>query len=324
MNPLTLEIPKALVFIAGKTLLEWSIESLYSAGCKDIVVATGWKNDMVKKLVGTIDHPSTIHLVDVPQFERGPLQTFITASELVHNSTSILYPVDLVISPSAITSVFSHHPQNHPFAITLAIDYSAENGSDVFVDTEGHVLSIRSETEKESQRAKSAMLLAFSSGFPPYCEDFLKNGMSNIFAVLNALCERENSVFGLVINEKWYDVDTIQDALAVNRFLLESRAKQESESIFIPSGDTMEIGDSLSLDSGIFLDKGVLLKGPCLILKKSKIDENAIIGPYASLDEMTQVGPNSHIYETSIFGNSVIPPNSKISKALVYNSKIYQ
>lgn len=323
MNPLTLEIPKALVSIAGKTLLEWSIDRLYSAGCNNIIVATGWKSDMMRKFLTTLDHPATIHLIEVSNYEKGPLQTFVTAANLVHDSISILNPVDLVISSNVVTSIISRHPKDNPFAVTLAIDYSAIQGSDVFVNRDEHIIAISNEHDGESRKAKSAMLLAFSSGFSSYCQDMLKNGSSNIFSVLNSIIERENSVFGFPISEKWYDIDTKKDALNVNRHLLESISIQDSTSVFVPPGDSMEIGDTLSLGSSITLGRGVLLKGPCLIQKKSKIDDNCSIGPYVSLSAMTHIGSNCQLYDASIFGSSVVVPHSKINNAIVYQSKIY-
>lgn len=324
MNPLTLEIPKALVTIAGKSLLEWSIECLHSIGCNDIVIATGWKSHLIKKLLTTLDYPITIHHIEVSDYEKGPLQTFVAAANLAHDSISILHPVDLIISSNTASSIISRHPKDNPFAVTLAIDYSATTGSDVAIDLDEHIMAISSEYQGESRNAKSAMLLVFSSGFMSYCEDSLEGGVTNIFTVLNSVIERENSVLGFPISEKWYDIDTITDALRANRHLLELFSIQDSTSIFVPSGDTMEIGDDLSLSSDIILGSGVLLKGPCLIRKNSKIDDNCSIGPYVSISEMTHIGSNCQISDTSIFGSSVITPNSKINNVVVYQSKIYR
>lgn len=324
MNQLTQVIPKALVSIAGKTLLEWSIDRLCSAGCSDIIVATGWKSNLVKKSLAVINTTSVLHFVEVPNYERGPLQTFVSAAELVHGQVSVLNPVDLIISSNAVISVIMHHSKDNPFAVTLAIDYSAPQGTEVSIDSNGHIIAIHNIKPNESQKAKSAMLLVFSQEIPSYCEDLLNHGASNIFSVLNSLVERKNSVFAHPITEKWYDIDTVKDALKANRHLLESICMQDSDSVFVPLGDSMEIGDNLSLDSDIFLGSGVHLKGPCFIQKNSRIEKNCIIGPYASLAEMTHIGSNSHVYDSSIFGHSKMPPHSKINNALVYQSEIYR
>ena len=256
-------------------------------------------------------------------YERGALQTFVTAAKIVHNNINILHPVDLVTSSSVVKSVISAHPRDNPFAITLLIDYSALSGSDVVVDSNDHILSIRSESTTASRKAKSAMLLAFSSGFPAYCEEVLSKGDTTVFSALNSLIIRQESVFTHLINEQWYDVDTITDALKANRYLLETNVESGSESIFISSGDVMKVDDSVLLSSGISLASGVALKGPCLIQRNSQISENCTIGPNASIGESTIIHSNSIIRDVSIFGASVIPANSKINNALIYESTIY-
>ena len=323
MGPLTSQIPKALLHLAGKTLLEWSIDRLHQAGCTDIVVAVGWKNDLVEKAVDKLDYSFPVHIVRVPDYERGALQTFTTAAKIVHDSISILSPIDLVTSSNVVRSIISKHPRDNPFAITLLVDYSALSGSDVSLDSNNHIISIRSESTMAPRKAKSAMLLAFSSGFPAYCEEILDKGDTTVFSALNSLVIYQGSVFAHSIAEQWYDVDTVKDALKANRYLLETSVASDSESIFIPSGDAMEVGDSVSISSGISLGSGVSLKGPCLIQRNSQIGENCTIGPNASIGESTIIQPNSIMYDVSVFGNSIILANSKINNAVIYQSTIY-
>ena len=47
LKPLTDTLPKALVPLAGKTLLQWQIEKLKATGIKDIVVNVHHFPDMI-------------------------------------------------------------------------------------------------------------------------------------------------------------------------------------------------------------------------------------------------------------------------------------
>ena len=167
------------------------------------------------------------------------------------------------------------------------------------------------------------MLLAFSSGFPAYCEECLNKGDTTVVTALNSLILSQNSVFAHPVNEQWYDVDTINDALKANKYLLETCVTPDSNSVFVPLGDSMEVGDSVSLSSGISLGSSVILKGPCLISKNSLIAAHCTIGPNVSIGESTIIGASSVLHDVSIFGDSEIPTNSKINNALVYQSEIY-
>jgi choline kinase len=51
--PLTAEIPKCLIELSGKTLLEWQLDVLSASGIEDIVVVTGFREELVRGIVGT-------------------------------------------------------------------------------------------------------------------------------------------------------------------------------------------------------------------------------------------------------------------------------
>src|SRR3712207_5893851 len=45
--PLTAERPKCLIELSGRSLLEWQLDALEEAGLTDIVVVTGFRDDLV-------------------------------------------------------------------------------------------------------------------------------------------------------------------------------------------------------------------------------------------------------------------------------------
>ncbi|MFW9767453.1 MAG: NDP-sugar synthase, partial [Candidatus Thorarchaeota archaeon] len=47
MRPLTEDMPKALLKVGGKTLVDWAINRLSESGISKIVVAVGWKGSQV-------------------------------------------------------------------------------------------------------------------------------------------------------------------------------------------------------------------------------------------------------------------------------------
>jgi L-glutamine-phosphate cytidylyltransferase len=50
MRPITATIPKCMVPVAGRPLIEWSIERLRNAGCDDIAVIVGHRGDLVRPI----------------------------------------------------------------------------------------------------------------------------------------------------------------------------------------------------------------------------------------------------------------------------------
>ncbi len=322
MKPLTLQIPKDLVYVGGKTILELKIERLSASGCTDIIIATGWKGNMIKNALSGLKFSSNIHIVHVPDYEIGPLQTLVSSTDMLTETPAILNPVDLFIPKKEVESIIEAHKNSKSNDVTLAIDYGANTGSDVYVDSYGRMLSIHRESKEASNIGKSAMLLVFSKRFLTYCRKLRERNSTIVSSVLNTLIHEGGTVCTHPVTSSWFDVDTFNDILKVNRFILESGSLRESDSVFVYTGDTMEIGDNLELASGISFGKGVQLKGPCLIQKKCIIEDNCIIGPNASLAENTKIREGTFIEDSVIFGSSTIPAGFKIRNMVVYDSGI--
>jgi len=49
--PLTADLPKCLIDLAGKSLLEWQLDVLEGAGVSEVVVVTGFRDDLVDAVV---------------------------------------------------------------------------------------------------------------------------------------------------------------------------------------------------------------------------------------------------------------------------------
>lgn len=323
MKGLTLAIPKALVQVSGKTLLELSIERLSQANVQKIIVAVGWKSDMIRDAIAQFENLPDVQVIEVPKYEIGPLQTLTTALNII-NEKAIICPVDLLISSDAISMIITHHSENQDATVTLAVDSHGKLGSVVSVDSLGRVMGVQRELDNADSTVKSAMFMVVSPEFTKHCQATLNSGSTRAVSVLNIIIEKGHIIQSYSVQESWFDVDTISDVLEANRLLLESSKVQHRGSIFIPSGDTMEIGDTLDLGSGIRVGRGVSLNGPCLIQENSKIGENSIIGPHASLGKGTEVGDDCEIQNAVIFGLSKIPNRSKVSGIVMYESESFK
>ena len=58
LRPITNQIPKPLISIDNKTLLERNIESLYLSGIREIIVNSSWLAKQVEVFLSTINYPN--------------------------------------------------------------------------------------------------------------------------------------------------------------------------------------------------------------------------------------------------------------------------
>ena len=245
LGGVTQTIPKALVQVAGRTLLEHAIDRLIQANIQNITLAIGWKSDMIRDTIHQFEDFPAIQIVEIPNYEIGPLQTLTTALDTIPEKESIICPVDLIISSDAIRGIVKHHTSNLGTLVTLAVDAQSSSGSMVSLDSSGHVLAIQKEIDTADSIVKSAMFMVASSGFLENCRKALSNGCTTAVSVLNEVITTGLSIQSYNVSERWFDIDTIADVIAANRYLLESAKVQFAGSIFIPSGDIVAIGDEL-------------------------------------------------------------------------------
>ena len=68
LRPLTDERPKCLLKVGQRTLLQRTVDAVINSGIDELVVVTGYKNNMIVDFLKT-NYPSlTIHFIDNPDY----------------------------------------------------------------------------------------------------------------------------------------------------------------------------------------------------------------------------------------------------------------
>jgi NDP-sugar pyrophosphorylase family protein len=320
MGPLTNDIPKAIVKVAGKTLLEWAIERYNQSGISDIVIAVGWKGSMIEDFVSKSN--IKVSIVHVPDYEIGPLQTFLRAIE-TFDGDFLLSPVDAMTEVASMMGIQTHHKTGDHEGFTLAIGSDVESGTPVEVNEKGLLTRIGAAGSSSESGFRSAMLLISNTRIRDQCRTALNDGKVRVAELLEQVIKNETPVRCYPVSHHWFDVDTLSDILAANQHFLQRGGFRETNSVFIPLGDRIEVGDSFTLKSNISLGKGTSLQGPVLIASDCKIGEDCKIGPNVTIDSKTTLSKGCEITEAVIFGESNLSTQSRVHMSVIYDSNSY-
>jgi NDP-sugar pyrophosphorylase family protein len=321
MKPLTNEIPKALVNVAGKPLLKWAIERYIRSNIKDIVIAVGWKGDMIEDYVSRFKLDSNI--VHVDNYETGPLQTLMTAIE-TFDGDFLVSPVDAIIEPASVIGTQSHHFEEYdPSSMTLAVGLEATSGTFVEFDDDGLLTGIGNVTPKANKVARSAMLFIAHTQIRELLQSALDAGRQKVVEVLNQWIKDGGRVRCYNVSQTWFDIDTLSDLIDVNQHMLQKADLGDADSIFIPSGDSIEIGNTLKLKSNITLGKGTIIRGSVVITASCEIGENCRIGPNVTIASNSSISNSCEVTNTIIFGESKVSSQSRIDRQIIHNSLGY-
>ncbi len=319
MGSLSEEVPKALLNVGGKTLVDHAIERLTRVGIDEISIAIGWKGSLIEEHLTSSDN--MIDVVCVADYEIGPLQTLTTVLE-TFDDDFLLIPVDTLTDSSVIADMLAQTKGPELRDMTLAVDFNTQSGTLVSTAEDGTITGLGDGVTNDAV-AHSAMVFTGNSSLAQYCKKSLETGATKLVSMLNQMIIDGHKLRYFVVNRRSIDVDTLSDLLAANRHILQTGEFSQAGIIFVPSGDTMEIGDTLTLSSNTIIRGGSELIGPVLLAQGSDIGENCKIGPNCTISPGSQLNQGCHLSDTIVFGESTIPFQSQLQRMVVYKSRIY-
>ena len=321
MQPLTDMVPKALLPCLGTTLIHRLISTFRKAGIEEFTVAVGWKGEMIREYLMSVQESNLIEVVDVPEYERGPLQTLITALDSIEDKRFLISPVDYIVDTSIVSQTFSDHVYGKgPRFLTIAVDTTVEKGMEVFMGEDERVMGVGKPILDSKQSGRSAMLLGAGKEISKYLGIASTYGDSTVASAINRMILYSEPIYYVETKGTWFDIDNLTALIDVNNHLLDMETSGGPGYVVVPKGDTFSVGDRLTLTSGIKIDTGVRIIGPVYIDSATKIDHGCIIGPYVYLAKNTKVNANCKIENAIVFGDAEIMTNSHLNRVVYYKN----
>jgi len=226
LQPETTNIPKVMVKLFGKSLLEMQIDVFKKCGINDISVVTGY-------LADKITFPSINYFKNENYSSTAGNESLFCAKEKLQDSTIITYG-DLVFEKAVIEQVIDFKGD---IGIAVELDWKLHYGGrtlhpmseadNVMFDKEGNILEIRKNIQKPnskigefvgivklSKKGSSILLKKFYELQKSHNGRFhnapsLKQAI--IPDMIQELIDSEINVEPILILGKWCEVDTPQD-----------------------------------------------------------------------------------------------------------------
>jgi choline kinase len=215
--PLTADRPKCLIELSGRSLLEWQLDVLQAAGIADIVVVTGFRDDLVDSVAAARTGVRTLfnpfyHVAD----NLGSV--WMARSEL--DRDTLLLNGDTLVSPPLVERVLG--AETGPIAVTVD-EKDSYDADDMKVLRDGdRLLRIGKALEPGAYNAESIGLLAFRGEGPRLFAGQvdammrLPDGTRRWYLrAIDALASAGADVHAVSIKgEEWQEVDFPQDVEA--------------------------------------------------------------------------------------------------------------
>ncbi len=108
LRPLTDTMPKCLLEVGGRTLLERTVDAMRQAGISEFVVVTGYRGDMIREFLGSLSHQG--HLVfrflhNADYEHNNNIYSLWMAGEVVRGKDFLLMDSDILCDPAAVVRI---------------------------------------------------------------------------------------------------------------------------------------------------------------------------------------------------------------------------
>lgn len=139
LRPLTDECPKCLLKVGSRTLLQRTVDAVSKTGINELVVVTGYKNNMIVDFLKT-NYPSlTLHFIDNPDYaHNNNIFSLWLTRPFTEGKDFLLLDSDILFDPAIIPAVI----EKEGAVLALNRHELGEEEIKVIVDAESYVKEI--------------------------------------------------------------------------------------------------------------------------------------------------------------------------------------
>lgn len=309
LEPLTENIPKVMLPLAGKPLLEYIVEAIGNAGIKEIVMVVGYQARKIMDYFGD-GSQFGLKIGYVEQKER--LGTAHALAMARMDDDFVLVNGDSLVGPEELKTVIDAHKTS----VTIGLRTVDQPQLYGVVEMDGDVVV---GIEEKPENPKSNLVSTGMFAFSPKIFDAIKRtpkshrGEYELPTSLEILMEDGETIRGVEIKGRWDDIGTPWTYLDSNRRILDSMEKAIHGTV--EGGVTIK-GD-IHIGENTIVKTGTYIEGPVFIGKNCIIGPNAFLRDYASIEDKCIIGNSVEIKNSIIMEGTTISHLSYVGDSIL-------
>lgn len=312
LRPLTSNIPKPLLLVAGRPFLSHTLEALSSQGIKDIHILVGWKANKIKEYYGDGSRLG-LRISYLEQKERLGTAHAIGCAAGVIDEPFVCVNGDVVVFEDDIRRMLEKFKSSGS-AVMGTVTVPDPQRFGVIEESGGRLIKIHEKPEKPPTNLINAGVFVFNTDIFEGIKATPKSkrGEYEITDTLNALA-KDKEVLVENISEGWIDVGRPWDMLRANEILM-ARVRGRVEGTVEP-GATL-IGEVV-VENGARVRSGAYIEGPVYISEGCDIGPNCYIRPSTCLGPGVKVGAAVEVKNSIIMSKSHVPHHNYVGDSLI-------
>jgi bifunctional UDP-N-acetylglucosamine pyrophosphorylase/glucosamine-1-phosphate N-acetyltransferase len=299
LRPLTENIPKPMLPVAGKPLLEWMIDRVKEADIKDILIVTNYLEEQIKDyFIDGSNHEVNISY-RTQEKTLGTANAFYQAYEWVGKNSFVALYGDHYLSEGTLKKIKKTHREGEATIAALKVNDPSQYGA--FKIEEDRIIKVVEKPPKGKEPSNFANVGIYI--FPPevfwHIEETPKSPRGE-YEITDTMQRMINS--GLTHRKfelqesDWLDIGLPWKLLEAN----EKAMKNLETKIEGTVEEWAQLHGPVWVKNGARVRSGAYIEGPAII------DEKSDVGPNCYIRSCTYLGKNTRIGNACEIKNSII------------------
>lgn len=209
MRELTAEVPKPMIDVRGKPVLEHIVEGLQHAGIRECLLVVGYRADAVQNFFGEGSRYNVGIQYATQKIQDGTGRVVDLGRDFVGNSPFILSYGDILVDPSNYKRV-ANLPDNVEAIVTVTRGEDVSKGGAVFLNERMELLDLREKSQQDEPTSPwyNAGLYAFRPSIFEFTAKLQPSprGEYELTDAIRDLAQSGKKVQALELIGEWADV----------------------------------------------------------------------------------------------------------------------
>ncbi len=313
MRPLTSNIPKPLLPVAGKPFLEHNIDSLRDAGIKDVILLVGWRAQRIREHFGD-GKEFGVRIEYVEQEERlGTAHAIGMIKDMVDAPFLCMYG-DVVLTRESVKGLVEHHSKVKGTVMALTSVEDPRRYGSILTEA-GVVKEIVEKPENPEGNLINAGAYILEPGIFEAIAETKKSprGEFEITDTFKLLMKKDNHIYTHLLKGEWIDVARPWDLLEANRILMANLKNEIKGEV----SERATVVGHIQVGKGARVLPGSYIQGPAIIGEGSEIGPNAYLRPSTSIGERCKIGNAVEIKNSIIMNRTNVPHLSYVGDSVI-------
>ena len=311
LRPFTETMPKVMLPVANKPVLEYVFDACQQSGIEEVIVVVGYKKEVIMEYFKDYEGINITYVVQENQL--GTAHALLKVKDHIKDSFIVLAG-DNIIDQGSISNLLNDNSEH-----TILIKEHSHPSKYGVVFVEKNILKkIVEKPKEESGRFISTGIYKFPISIFESIEEITSQGVYALSSVVQSLVDQGKTVSSVIV-DLWMDIVYPWDIIRVNESMIQI-VSSESVSGVIEKGVTMKGSVSVGKDTKIY--SGCYVVGPVVIGDGCEIGPNVCIFPSTVIGDNSVVAPFSEIRNSVILDNVHVGSNSFVSHSVIGRGNI--